>query len=570
LSSPRAPRPVASARRRRAAFRSLLLLAPLLLVLLLEGAARLVWPDTELDPYLALAGRTSALTRRTVDGVDTFLFTHPHAYAKDSAVAFSVRKPAGTVRIMTVGGSANAGYPHRPPQRWTDYLERALARAFPDRRFEVVNLGAHACASYRLRMIFDDALAGDPDVVVIYSGNNEFVEKRSYLLDFPGKYLVEAVKRRSVLVSKLSQWWAARSSPDHVLSGNERTDANYHVWTHTERIASALRSDPEQFAGVKRHYRYSIEHMVRACVRRGIAVLVLTVPVNLRDWSPAVSTTSASGAAAAEFAARLKEGCANMLRGDPDAALAALDAAVQADPEHAEAHFQRAKALAQLGRSDDAYRAFTAALDCDRNPFRASSTLNDVLREVVAAHPRARLVDAVAAFRAAAADGLPGFDLMLDYVHPSRAGNLVLARIVYEALARDVLSPGSAGSEVPFHLDDDGYRDEDDDVVQLNLLALFGIMHQYEAYLDKAAAFERLLARRGHAPAPAVANVLANTTRAFRSYLDERRKEILGEPFDPGYRERHAEFYRQFFLFVSELKGALTEPDWTSQRAAGK
>lgn len=566
-------------RRRRILFRSLLLLSPIFVLLALEAAARLAWPDTERDPFVSLEGRATSLTRRVVDGVEMFVFTHPHAYAKESGVQFAVRKPSGTVRVLAFGGSANAGYPHRPPQRWTDYLERALAHAFPDRRFEVINLGAHACASYRVRMIFDDAIDCGPDAVVLYSGNNEFVEKRSYFLDYPGKGVVEALKARSVFLTKVGQWWSAHSVPDNVLSGTERTDANHHLWTHTERIASALRSDPEQYEGVKQHYRYSIEHMVAACERRGIPVFLLTVPVNLRDWSPAVSSSAGSqstGApgvelAAPAFQAAYDEGRAKLLHGDATGALIALDRAVQIEPEHADAHFRRGKALDALGRREEAYAAYTVALDQDRNPFRAAPPFNAIICDVAAAHDGAHLVDAVAAFRAAADFGVPGFDLMLDYVHPSRAGNLVLARAVFTAMVTHGIGGGSmtGSSQATFALDDDGYRDDDDEVVQLNLLALFGIMHQYEAYLEKADAFEALIGKRGHRQPAAVQNVLTNTRRAFREYLDEQRKEILGEPFDPGYRARHAEFYKQFFLFTSELKGALVEPEW-EKAAAGK
>jgi len=546
----------ASRRRRRLLPRLLLAASPVLLLLLLEGAARLLWPQTELDPYLALMDRTSALTRRVVDGQEVFVFTHPHAYGADSGATFTVHKAPGTVRVLTFGGSANAGYPHRPPQRWTDYLQRALTHAFPDRRFEVINLGAHACASYRVRMIFDDAIGCDPDVVVLYCGNNEFVEKRSYLLDYPGRRAVEALRAHSVLLTKFGQWWMAKTTPDNVLSAKERTDAHLHLWTHTKRIASALRSDPEQYRQVKEHYRYSIDHMVAECERRGIRVLVLTVPVNLRDWEPAVSTDEAKGSG---FADAYQRGQACLLRGDPAAALSAFDAALRIDPEHADAHYRRGKALDALGRAEEAYAAYAAAVDNDRNPFRASQPLNAILREVAAGHQEARLVDAVAAFRAAADAHLPGFDLMLDYVHPSRAGNLVLAQAVFAALVEGGIGPLR---DAAFACEDDGYRDADDEVLQLDLLALFGIMHQYEAYLQRADAFAALLGKRGHTPPAIVQNVLDNTRRAFRDYLDERRKEILGEPFDPEYRARHAAFYEQFFLFASELKGALVEPGW--------
>jgi tetratricopeptide (TPR) repeat protein len=545
-------------RRRQWLFRALLVALPFLLLAVLELGARLLWPQVERDPYLGLRGRTSALTRTVVDGEEFFEFTHPNAYKVAGAgVTFTVRKPADVIRVIAFGGSANAGWPHPPPQRWTDYLATALQRAYPGKRFEVLNLGAHACASYRVRMIFDDAIEAAPDVIVIYSGNNEFVEKRSYALDFPGKRAVEWLKRRSVLVNVAAQWWA---QPSQVLDGTGRQGANEHTWAHTQRIAAELRNDPAQYRAVQEHYRYSIAHMVNEGVRRGARVLVLTVPVNLRDWSPAVSVDRLTGQARADFEAAYRNGCAALLRGDAAVALGALDRAAELEPEHADVQFQRGRALEVLGRHDHAFVAYSAARDHDRNPFRASSELNAILADIVADQPQARLVDAAEAYRLAARHGLPGFDLLLDYVHPSRAGNELLARAVFDALVAWNL--GGGPSAVPFAAPDDGYRDADDVGMQAQLLLLHGILHQYETFLGAADAYTALLQRVGQPLDPVIGAVVENTRAAFRGYLGERRKELLGEPFAANYRERHAAFFREFFVFASELKGELRNPDW--------
>lgn len=555
--------PASPARRRRLwLFRAVLLSMPFLLLLLLELLARVAWPQVERDPYIGLRGRTSALTRHEVGGEQVFEFTHPNSYKVAGAGAtFAVRKPADTIRVMTFGGSANAGWPHSPPHRWTDYLAHALQRAYPGKRFEVINLGAHACASYRVRMIFDDAIAAAPDVIVIYSGNNEFVEKRSYALDFPGKPAVDWLKAHSVLINVASQWW---SRPSQVLDGTGRQGASEHVWAHTQRIAAELRNDPAQYRAVLDHYRYSIGHMVQRGVASGAKVLVLTVPVNLRDWGPAVSVDRLTGEARASFEAAQRQGFAHALRGEHAAAVTAFDRALALEPEHAEVHFQRARALEALGRDDEAYAAYEAARDQDRNPFRAAGPLNAILREIVAAEPRARLVDAVAAYRARARRGLPGFDLMLDYVHPSRAGNELLAEVVFDALVASDLVAGvkpAGGFESPAG----DYRDADDVALQMQLLLLFGVLHQYEAFLAAADGYEALLRSKGSPADPVIAAVVSNTRVAFRSFLAERRRELLGEPFDAGYRERHATFYREFFVFAAELKGALRDPQWHVQ-----
>jgi len=119
--------------------------------------------------------RTSIVRQVEDDGQQTIRVVHPEAYAvRDTQ--FTVHKPEGTIRIFSFGGSASAGWPHPSSEIYTEYLERALAAQLSDRRVEVINLAAHAFASYRVRMIFDDVIGYDPDLVIIYSGNNDFLE----------------------------------------------------------------------------------------------------------------------------------------------------------------------------------------------------------------------------------------------------------------------------------------------------------------------------------------------------------------------------------------------------------
>lgn len=545
--------------------------APLLLLLGAELLVRLFAASVVDDPYLTLTTPVSVFTEVDVGGVPHYRVTHPDAY-RAANVEFPVAKPPDTLRIFCLGGSANAGWPHPPGHAWSDYLAQALQRALPAsasgaRRVEVINLGAHAYASYRVRMIFDDAMRCRPDIVVIFSGNNEFVERRSYLLDFPGKRVIDWLERRSALVGLASRWWRQRNAPRSVLSGEHREDAEFHLWTHTERQAAELRSDPAQFAQVREHYRYSIDHMVATCVAAGVRAYVLTVPVNLRDWEPAVSAQSLAPGPRAAWERDYRNALADLVRGDPAGALAPFDTLVEAESEHAEVRFFRGRAREATGDLAGALADYVAASDLDRNPFRCPSGFHDVVRSVVAAHPPAKVVEAAAAFRAAAAHVAPGFDLFLDYVHPSRAGNILLARTVFEAMAAD----GALGADVgAFEPPTDAYRDEADPFLQITLLGLFGIMHQYQAFLDRIGSVEAMFAAAGTAVPARVTNVMANTKAAFAEYLTERRKELLGEPFDPGYQERHHAFYREFFNFAASVKSALDEPAWRERQGRGR
>lgn len=543
--------------------------APLLLLLGAELLVRLVVTAAADDPYLTLTTPVSVFTEVDVGGVPHYRVTHPDAY-RAANVEFPVAKAPDTLRVFCLGGSANAGWPHPPGHAWSDYLAQALTRALPAtasaaRKVEVINLGAHAYASYRVRRIFDDAIRCQPDAVVIFSGNNEFVERRSYLLDFPGKRAIDWLEQRSALVGLASRWWRQRSAPR--LSGAHREDVEFHLWTHTKREAAQMRSDPAQYAQVCEHYRYSIEHMVATCVAAGVRVYVLTVPVNLRDWEPAVSAQTLAPGPRAAWESDYRKALADLVRGDAAGALAPFDALVATEPEHAEVRFFRGRAREATGDRAGALADYVAASDLDRNPFRCPSGFHDVVRSVVAAHPPARVVEAAAAFGAAAAHVAPGFDLLLDYVHPSRAGNILLARTVFDAMVADGVLGAGVGAFAP---PDDAYRDETDPFLQITLLGLFGIMHQYQVFLDRIGSVEAMLAAAGTAVPARVTNVMANTKAAFTEYLTERRKELLGEPFDPGYRERHHAFYREFFNFAASIKSALDEPAWRERQGQGR
>jgi GTPase SAR1 family protein len=50
----------------------------------------------------------------------------------------------------------------------------------PVRDIEVINVSAQAYAAYRVRLILDEVVSFQPDLIVIYSDNNEFLEPRRY------------------------------------------------------------------------------------------------------------------------------------------------------------------------------------------------------------------------------------------------------------------------------------------------------------------------------------------------------------------------------------------------------
>jgi lysophospholipase L1-like esterase len=80
--------------------------------------------------------------------------------------------------VVVFGGSAAAGLGFSPNAAFPRHLERLLRRDVPNT--QVLNLGLVAASSREVRWMVEDVLATtSPDMLVIYSGNNEYLEVAS-------------------------------------------------------------------------------------------------------------------------------------------------------------------------------------------------------------------------------------------------------------------------------------------------------------------------------------------------------------------------------------------------------
>ena len=93
---------------------------------------------------------------------------------------FGVDKEPNEIRIFVIGGSTVQGRPYEVETAFSTWLQISLSTAEPSKKWTVVNCGGVSYASYRLVPIVDEVLKYDPDLVVICTGNNEFLEHRTY------------------------------------------------------------------------------------------------------------------------------------------------------------------------------------------------------------------------------------------------------------------------------------------------------------------------------------------------------------------------------------------------------
>lgn len=343
--------------------------------------------------------------------------------------SFLKQKPKEGLRVFCLGGSSSYGFPWGAESAFTSIVGELLAASHPDRNVEAVNVSGVSYAMHRLNIIADELLAYDPDVFIIYSGHNEFIEP----------VFMKALKERSTVRTRV-EYVAAHS---RIYSG---------LWSLVHRqpekspsmgglSATVLRDhgifSPSQKAEVVAEYRQRLDRLVRIAQAAGVDVVLCTVPCNEREWSPEASgnVASLSGEDRQAWSEGFAVGKGQLENGKPELAVTRLEQAARLAPMHAETQYYLGKAYDALGRWDDARQAYRSAVDADASPIRRLSGINEAIRDV-AAERNTLLVDADRVFERESEHGLVGFNLIKDYVHPTREGHELIAWHIWEAIER--------------------------------------------------------------------------------------------------------------------------------------
>ncbi len=327
--------------------------------------------------------------------------------------------PANRYRVAFVGASTVQGFPHPRRLAAASFLQAMLADAWPEREVEVVNLGIAAIASFAVAQVVEDALVLSPDLVVVYTGHNEF-----YGLYGAGRHQRLQYFLRQLhlthLVDGLLGGIAARDEPTDLI---KMAAVRGEVLLH-----SSARTTAEQ------NLCANLRRVARVCARAQVPLVLCTIVANDAGFAPVGST--AGGEA---WQARVEQAAQVLTQGyvapdDAENALQQLEQAAALASEHAWLCYLQGRALERLGRDAQAQRAFRKARDLDTMPWRAPTAHNAVIRAVAAEH-EVVLADVEAAFAEAAPAQGVGWEWMVDHVHFSVAGQALLARTVLHSIA---------------------------------------------------------------------------------------------------------------------------------------
>ncbi len=436
------------------------------------------------DPYVGFVEGNDLFEPVQISGKKVFR-TRPQKLGFFNDQSFGGDKDPEALRIFALGGSTTAGRPYDWRVAFPKWLE-VFGNAVSDRPLEVINAGGISYASYRITVLMKELVRYQPDVFVIYTGHNEFLEERTY-----SDIIHEPIWRRELRVwsNGLRFLNLARSllglTPETPVSGASQqpsadngkagdsgepavgrdllaseVEAKLDVWNGLD----LFERDLELQASVLTHFEHNLRQMIALAEAHDIPVVLVRPISNLKDFSPFKSQRSdgLTDAVIEQHDRHLERGV-ELLKGleaadattdssttdsaaadsaatdsVAEAAIEELRAATALDPLFAESAYRLGRALLASGREKLAAEAFARAKDLDVCPLRALEATDRIIREVASetSTPWVDLPEIIERrLQARLGHGIPGNEVLLDHVHPTLEAHQWIAQEVLGTLS---------------------------------------------------------------------------------------------------------------------------------------
>lgn len=421
----------------------LLGLAALLVVELTLGL--LGWGDPQLadDPFVGFRSTRPLFVSNDAQDVYEIASNRLEFFRPES---FSATKAPDEFRIFCLGGSTVQGRPFAIETSFTTWLELSLQAIDSSRRWQVVNCGGVSYASYRLMPILEEVMKYQPDLVILYTGHNEFLEDRTYdhikrrpaplaaVIDAASRFRIFTLLRARVLaltgdVSQPPEDRPVLKEEVEALLDYQGGLKRYH-WDEPWR------------RGVVEHFEFNLRRMVKVCRKHGVPIWLADPTSNLRDCPPFKSEHRAELTAdELQQWDSLRGRARGLYATDMRTAAGFLEQASLLDGQFAGLFYDLAKCYEAMGKTKKARESYLQAKELDVCPLRIVEPMNQAIHRICR-QTAIPLIPVRSAFDQRSRHGIPGGFLLVDHVHPSIPGHQLVAELlVNQCLALRLIQP---------------------------------------------------------------------------------------------------------------------------------
>lgn len=442
-----------------------------LLLLLIELSCRFFgFGDTRpgYDPFVGFSALEPLFA---LNPLNNHYETRPERFPYFLKDSFFKKKSSDTFRIFVFGGSTVQGRPYAIQTAFPKWLQINLEAALPDKNFEVINCGGISYASYRLVPIIEECLAYEPDLFILCTGQNEFLEARTYgslkqlaaQLGGPVKYIRDLGSYQALNSFYLRY---VKSEPNYQTLTKPTMKLQVDAFLDYKRGLEAYHRDPEWHSGVIAHFQENFRRIQAISQKADIPLAVLNPPVNLKDSPP---FKSEHGAAISEekkeafkdYWSLADENYQTNIR----EAAKYLRWAIELDPQYAMAHFSLGHCYLAICEFSKAEESFQAALVEDICPLRLLPSMREFVNQFCEQN-RIPYLDLQALLKKHSDEPVIGSQILIDHVHPTIRGHQIVAqataqllfeKFLKDPLAEDWKSTRTNAYQVHFNTLDDLY-----------------------------------------------------------------------------------------------------------------
>ncbi len=421
-----------------------------LLLLVIEGTCRFMgFGEKELknDPFVGFSAQEALFALNPLNNRYETRFEREYYFVSDG---FHRYKDADTFRIFVFGGSTVQGRPYSIETAFPRWLRINLELAFPNKTFDVVNCGGISYASYRLVPIIEECLAYQPDLFILCTGQNEFLEARTYgslkRLAKPLGRPVKAIRNLATYQAMDRLYRRIRGSDSRRAEPKKPTmKMEVDALLDYRRGLEAYHRDPDWRRGVIAHFQENIRRIHAIANEAEVPLVVLNPPVNLKDSPPFKSEhrdglTDQQKETHQDWVDQANE----HYQIDVSRSARYLLRAIELDPQYALTRYSLGHCYLALGEFALAERSFMAALVEDVCPLRLLPSMRRFVDEYSDEHDIPYL-DLHSLLERHIEGPILGSEILVDHVHPSIRGHQIIgqeiAHLVIENFMKDPVAP---------------------------------------------------------------------------------------------------------------------------------
>jgi len=393
-------------------FYLIMILIPILFLIVLEVGLRLFNYGTDLSMWIkATEGKlmlNPEVARRYFSTIKS-----PPSSIED---IFDEEKKDNSYRVFVLGESSAAGYPYMPLGSFSRYIRKRLELSYPQNKIEVINISLTAVNSYTVRDFIPEVLKQKPDLILIYTGHNEYygalgvgsLESLGNSRSLVNLILYLNKFKTTQLVRDFIQWIAK------IFTGDDSKSSGTLMSRMAKEQTITFNSDNYK-AGIEQ-FRSNMRDVIESVKKVNIPIILGTLASNLKDQKPFISVQDKKY-------------------------------------EPAEKIYEEAQQVYNLSHYKSADSLFRLAKDLDALRFRAPEEINNIIKNF-GNEFNVPIVNVDSVFDAVSPNGIVGDNLMTDHLHPTLHGYQLIGKIYYDEMNKNNFLPKNISPSINYNEQD--------------------------------------------------------------------------------------------------------------------